>query len=108
MNAGHLPPYLNGKEMAVDGALPLGAVPGMLYTASRFSLDAGDALMLMTDGVVEAQNPRGQLFGFDQIAQLLSSGAGGSKLADAAQAHGQEDDITVLTVAFTPAEVLHA
>jgi len=108
VNAGHLPPYLNGNEMAIDGALPLGAVPGMLYTATRFSLDAGDSLMLMTDGVVEAQNSHGQLFGFDKIAALLSSGAGGAALADAAQQFGQEDDITVLTLAFTPVEVAHA
>jgi serine phosphatase RsbU (regulator of sigma subunit) len=108
VNAGHLPPYLNGNEMAVDGALPLGAVRGMQYTAARFALDAGDTLMLMTDGVVEAQSSQGELFGFDQIASLLRSGSGGAALANAAQAHGQEDDITVLTLTFAPAEVLHA
>jgi hypothetical protein len=108
VNAGHLPPYLNGKEMAIEGALPLGAVPGMQYTGSRFTLDAGDSLMLMTDGVVEAQNSQGHLFGFDKIAHLLHSGTGGAALADAAQLFGQEDDITVLTLAFAPAEVAHA
>ncbi len=108
VNAGHLPPYLNGKEMEIEGALPLGAIPGMQYTASRFTLDAGDSLMLMTDGVVEAQNAQGQLFGFEQIASLLCAGGGGAALANAAQSFGQEDDITVLTLAFAPAEVLHA
>ena len=108
VNAGHLPPYLNGKEMAIDGALPLGAVPGMQYAASRFSLDAGDSLMLMTDGVVEAQNSRGELFGFDQIAKLLHSGASGAALADAAEAFGQDDDITVLAFQFVPVEVARA
>jgi serine phosphatase RsbU (regulator of sigma subunit) len=108
VNAGHLPPYLNGKEMAIDGALPLGAVPGMQYTATSFTLDAGDTLMLMTDGVVEAQDAHGKLFGFEKIAVLLGSGSGGAALADAAQAFGQEDDITVLTLAFTPVEVAHA
>jgi hypothetical protein len=108
VNAGHLPPYLNVKEMAIEGALPLGAVPGMQYTATSFSLDAGDTLMLMTDGVVEAQDSHGKLFGFEKIAVLLGSGSGGAALADAAQAFGQEDDITVLTLAFTPVEVAHA
>src|SRR5208337_5411724 len=98
------PPYLNGKEMAIEGALPLGAVPGVQFPASRFTLNAGDSLLLMTDGLVEAQNSHGELFGFDQIAHLLRSGAGGAALADAAQAFGQEDDITVLTLAFAPTE----
>ncbi len=108
VNAGHLPPYLNGKEMPVEGALPLGAVPGMQFPASRFKLAAGDSLLLMTDGVAEAQNSQGQLYGFDQIAHLLRSGAGGAALASAAQAFGQEDDITVLTLTFAPTGVLHA
>jgi hypothetical protein len=108
VNAGHLPPYLNGKELEIEGALPLGAIPGIQFSASRFNLDAGDALMLMTDGVVEAQNSHGQLFGFEKVADLLGTGAGGAALADAAQAFGQEDDITVLTLAFAPAEVAHA
>jgi hypothetical protein len=108
VNAGHLPPYLNGKEMAIEGALPLGAVSRMQFPAMHFILDAGDALMLMTDGVVEAQSSEGELFGFERIASLLRSGTGGSTLADAAQAFGQEDDITVLTLAFAPAEVVHA
>jgi hypothetical protein len=108
VNAGHLPPYLNGKEMVIEGALPLGAFPGVQYIASRFTLDAGDTLMLMTDGVVEAQNSHGQLFGFEKIAAMLGSGTGGAALANAAQAFGQEDDITVLTLTVAPAEVLHA
>jgi len=98
VNAGHLPPYLNGKEMSVDGTLPLGAVPGMQFPALRFTLDPGDSLLLMTDGVVEAQNAQGELFGFDRIAVHLGSGAGGAALAAAAQAFGQEDDITVLSL----------
>jgi len=52
----------------------------------------------MTDGVAEAQNAEGHLFGFDRIAEMLSKGAAASTLATAAQIFGQEDDITVLTV----------
>ncbi len=108
VNAGHLPPYLNGKELAIDGALPLGAVPGMQFQATRFTLSAGDSLLLMTDGVAEAQNSQGHLFGFDQIANLLGTGANGAALASAAQAFGQEDDITVLTLIFAAAEAIDA
>ena len=98
VNAGHLPPYLNGKELPVEGSLPLGAVSGIPFPAMRFTLEADDALMLMTDGVVEAQKADGPLFGFDRIAAMLQAGADGARLAQAAQEFGQEDDITVLTV----------
>jgi hypothetical protein len=98
-NAGHLPPYLNGKELPMEGALPLGAVPGLDFPVLRFKLSAGDSLMLMTDGIAEAQNAAGHLFGFDRIAEMLRGGIAASVLATAAQDFGQEDDITVLTVA---------
>jgi hypothetical protein len=97
-NAGHLPPYLNGSEMAVEGALPLGAVAGIEYPVSRFKIAEGDSLILMTDGVAEAQDAEGHLFGFERIGELLHSGATGAALAYAAQNFGQQDDITVLTL----------
>jgi serine phosphatase RsbU (regulator of sigma subunit) len=98
-NAGHLPPYLNGKELPMEGALPLGAVPGIDFPLLPFKLSPGDSLMLMTDGVAEAQDAAGQFFGFDRIAEMLGTGIAASALATAAQTFGQEDDITVLTVA---------
>jgi serine phosphatase RsbU (regulator of sigma subunit) len=98
-NAGHLPPYLNGREMAIEGALPLGAAAGVEFPVFPFQLVEGDALMLMTDGIAEAQDSSGVLFGFDRIAEMLSTGMAARALATAAQAFGQEDDITVLTIA---------
>ncbi len=104
-NAGHLPPYLNKQELAIEGALPLGVVPGNNFPVLQFKLAAGDSLMLMTDGVVEAQDATGQLFGFDRIAEMLHKGVAAAALATAAQNFGQEDDITVLTVARMAAAV---
>jgi len=98
-NAGHLPPYLNGEEFPMEGALPLGAIPGIQFPVQTFQLREGDSLFLMTDGVAEAQDVHGQLFGFGRITEMLRSGLAGAGLAAAAQAFGQEDDITVLTVA---------
>ena len=98
VNAGHLPPYLNGTELALEGALPLGAIASISFPVSRFRLAEGDSLILMTDGVAEAQNAQGQLFGFERIAKLMRDGAAGAALAEAAQDFGQEDDITVLTL----------
>jgi len=99
-NAGHLPPYLNGTELEMEGALPLGAIPGITFPLLHFKLAKGDTLMLMTDGVAEAQNDAGQLFGFDRIGEMLRKGAAASALATAAQEFGQEDDITVLTLSY--------
>jgi phosphoserine phosphatase RsbU/P len=98
-NAGHLPPYLNGKEVAMEGALPLGAVAGVEFPVLNFRLNESDSLMLMTDGVAEAQDADGRLFGFERIAEMLRRGTVAAGLANAAQTFGQEDDITVLTVA---------
>lgn len=100
VNAGHLPPYLNGKEMAVDGALPLGAVHGMQFPASRFQLGEGDLLVLLTDGVIEARDSKGELFGFERAAAIATQSA--QNIASAAQRFGQEDDITVLTLCWQP------
>jgi len=102
-NAGHLPPYLNGQELPMEGALPLGAVPSTLFPVHIFQLSQGDRLLLMTDGIAEAQDAQGHLFGFDRIADMLRSGLAGARLAAAAQTFGQQDDITVLTVARTAA-----
>ncbi len=103
-NAGHLPPYVNGKELEVEGSLPLGAVPGIIFGAMRFQLIEGDSLLLVSDGIVEAQNQRGELFGFERTRAISTQSA--EEIARAAQAHGQEDDITVLTLTFSPAQVL--
>ncbi len=108
VNAGHLPPYLNGNELPIEGALPLGVISGMQFPVSRLTLSPSDSLFLMTDGVVEAQDAKGRLFGFDRTAELLHSGANGAALASAAQSFGQGDDITVLTLALSPVEVLLA
>ena len=66
-NAGHLAPYLNGREVGLSGSLPLGIVPQMEYEESTLALAEGDLLTLMTDGVPEAQNAHKELFGFDRL-----------------------------------------
>jgi serine phosphatase RsbU (regulator of sigma subunit) len=82
----------------MEGALPLGAVPGITFPLLRFKLAEGDSLMLMTDGVAEAQDAQGHLFGFERVGQMLRQGVAAATLAAAAQDFGQQDDITVLTV----------
>lgn len=101
-NAGHIPPYLNGREIPIPGDLPLGLVPDAEYQESAFTLAAGDCLTLLTDGVLEAQNADGELFGFDRTRAVATQSA--EAIAHAAQQFGQEDDITVLTLRFAPAD----
>jgi Stage II sporulation protein E (SpoIIE)/Beta-galactosidase jelly roll domain len=97
-NAGQLPPYLNDKEMEMEGALPLGTIPDAEHSVTTFVLRPGDALTLMSDGIVEAQDARGRLFGFDRILELLENKQTAEQIATAAQEFGQEDDILVLQV----------
>jgi sigma-B regulation protein RsbU (phosphoserine phosphatase) len=101
-NAGHLPPYQNGKELALEPALPLGMVPELAYLESRFQFSPGDTLTLLSDGVVEARDPTGELFGFERTQALSNVSA--FAIAAAAQQFGQEDDITVLTLRLIPVE----
>jgi hypothetical protein len=105
-NAGHLSPYRNGEEVSFESGLPLGVVVEAEYVACSFTLEPGDRLMFLSDGVVEAQSASGELFGFDRTRAI--SGLAADKIAAAAQQFGQQDDITVLTLTLIGSEVVHA
>lgn len=102
-NAGHLAPYHNKEELPLDSSLPLGIVPTAEFGQVTFHLAPGDYVTFLSDGVVEAQNKQGELFGFDRAREISTLTA--SEIASRAQIFGQEDDITVLTLSFAPAEV---
>ncbi len=95
-NAGHPPPYLNSQEVALPGGLPLGVLADVRYEEVSLYMHPGDRMLLLSDGVIEARQPSGELFGFDRIHNLSHQSA--FYIADAAKAFGQQDDITVLTV----------
>lgn len=105
-NAGHLPPYIDGTELEVEGGLPLGLSADSTYPESAFQLDPDRRLALMTDGVVEARNRSGELFGFER-AQTIAMQSPAS-IASKAQAFGQQDDITVVTLSLAALPVLTA
>jgi hypothetical protein len=100
-NAGHLAPYRNGDEYKCEPGLPLGLTADAHYGESGLTLAPGDTLTFLSDGVVEARSSTGELFGFDRTRQISTQSA--EQIAQAAQHYGQEDDITVLTLAFTGA-----
>ncbi len=100
-NAGHMPPYLNGEPVAMEGTLPLGAIDCAKFSVMHFHLNDGDKLLLMSDGVVEATDAKGHLFGFDRVHELLRTATTAADVASAAQSFGQEDDISVISVLRT-------
>jgi len=99
-NAGQLPPYRNGQEIDIPAGLPLGVEAAANYAESSLQLAPGDSLTFLSDGVVEARNAVGELFGFERTRQLSSRAA--QQIAEAAVQFGQQDDITVLTLSLAP------
>jgi sigma-B regulation protein RsbU (phosphoserine phosphatase) len=74
VNAGHAPPLLRGRaglEELTLGGLVLGPNPDALYERGYVTLEAGDALLAYTDGISEAENPRGEAYGVDRLRELL-------------------------------------
>ena len=95
-NAGHLAPYLNGRELPLENGLPLGLVAESTYAESTFHQEENEQITLLTDGVVEARAASGELFGFERTAAIAAQSA--ESISKTAQAFGQDDDITVLTL----------
>lgn len=102
-NAGHLAPYRNGVELLVSADLPLGISPEEIYEERTFQLDPGDRLTLLSDGVLEARDAHGVLFGFERTRAISAQSA--ESIAAAALKFGQEDDITVLILSRVEAVV---
>jgi hypothetical protein len=105
-NAGHLAPYWNGEEVKLASGLPLGVTAHADYDETGIHLAPGDLLTLLSDGVVEARSPTGELFGFERTRALSTRGA--RQIARAAEEFGQNDDITVLTLSLARAGAVHA
>lgn len=93
-SAGHLAPYCKGNELVVPTGLPLGFACEATYQTATFELSSVVQLALLSDGVVEAVDPQGELFGFERNQSISSRSA--REIADAATAWGQNDDVTVV------------
>jgi hypothetical protein len=97
-SAGHPAPYLNGHEVLLTGALPLGIEPTAIYEELRLNLQVGDYFSLYTDGLLEARNPAGEIYSFARLESLFASNPDAARATEAAVNFGQDDDITVLTL----------
>jgi serine phosphatase RsbU (regulator of sigma subunit) len=95
-NAGHLSPYRDGRELELPPGLPLGVIADSHYEQATFLLNRGDRLVFLSDGVVEATNAEGELFGFERTQQVSNEPA--RYIAQTAQRFGQTDDITVVSL----------
>src|SRR5688572_3039628 len=109
-NAGHDLPYLhrNGdaEELRARG-MPLGIMSGMSYEEREVSLSEGNCVLFYSDGLVEAHNPRGEMFGFPRLRELVAEHGEERSLGDflleelysfTGEGWEQEDDITLLTL----------
>jgi serine phosphatase RsbU (regulator of sigma subunit)/predicted ester cyclase len=110
-NAGHDLPYLwhsgECEELRARG-MPLGLMPGMSYEEMEIVLQEGDSALLYTDGLVEAHDPEGKMFGFPRLQALVSEHGEEARSLEAAvleelysfvgEGWEQEDDITLLTL----------
>jgi serine phosphatase RsbU (regulator of sigma subunit) len=113
-NAGHDLPYLhcNGaaEELRATG-MPLGLMPGMGYEEEVASLREGESVLFYSDGLVEAHDPKGQMFGFPRLRALVAVHGEERALGDflmeelysfVGEGWEQEDDITLLTLKRSP------
>lgn len=96
--AGHPGPFLGGRELELEGALPLGVFPETEYPEAEFLLGRGETCALYTDGLLEARDEAGELFGFTRLAALFAGHPSADDAARAAVEFGQDDDITVVMV----------
>ena len=109
-NAGHDPPYLQrrgeAEELRARG-MPLGLMPGMVYEENEIVLDAGQSVLFYSDGLVEAHDPKGEMFGFPRLRTFVAEHGEEGSLGDllmeelysfVGEGWEQEDDITLLTL----------
>ena len=87
--------------------MPLGLMPAMSYEEKQTNLQASEAVLFYTDGIVEAHNPKGEMFGFPRLRRLVAKYGEerplGERLLEelysfAREGWEQEDDITLLTL----------
>jgi serine phosphatase RsbU (regulator of sigma subunit) len=114
-NAGHCLPFQCNRRSTVEllaTGMPLGLMPGMLYDEQGSVIEPGDRLFMFSDGLVEAHNPKGEMFGKDRILQKLNSSASDkngkgemliASLQDALKQFSgaeweQEDDVTFVVL----------
>ena len=107
VNCGHIPPLLVcGGEVVrpAHGNLPVGLLPDAAYESDRYSLHAGDRLVLVTDGVTEAENAEGEFFDSERLEAAAKKGNMQEIFAAVSQFCGStplSDDCTVVEMVYS-------
>ncbi len=109
-NAGHNIPYRKTSddvdELRARG-MPLGLLPGSVYEEKEVNLEPGEVVLFTSDGIAEAHNPEGEMFGCPRIIETVErhpqhEGMQDQLLSDLERFTGpdweQEDDITMVTL----------
>jgi predicted ester cyclase len=109
-NAGHDLPYVrhgsDAEELRARG-MPLGLMPGMNYEEKEIILQVGESALFYSDGLVEAHDPKGEMFGFPRLRELVAEHGEERTLGEVlfrelysfvGEGWEQEDDITLLTL----------
>ena len=87
--------------------MPLGLMPGMGYEEKEAVLESGDAALFYSDGLIEAHDPKGEMFGFPRLRALVAEHGEERSLESflleelysfVGEGWEQEDDITLLTL----------
>ena len=107
VNCGHVPPLLvcGGEVIRPShGCLPVGLLPDATYESDRYSLHAGDRLVLVTDGVTEAENAEGEFFDNERLEVAAKRGTMAEIFAAVSEFCGStplSDDCTVVEMTYS-------
>ena len=80
MNCGHVPPIIvsgDSTQILDDGNLPVGLIPVAKFSSSKYQMKPGDRLVVVTDGVTEAEDAEGEFFGTDRLETCCPTGMDG-------------------------------
>ena len=109
-NAGHDVAYRYTADGVVElraTGMPLGLMLGMRYEEKETTLDGGDYVLMYSDGLVEAHDPHGEMFGFPRLQMALGTHGDGATLNDflleqlagfTGPSWEQEDDVTLVVL----------
>jgi len=108
VNCGHVPPvWICGNEVLrpAHGNLPVGLIADAAFSSDRCQLRAGDRVILVTDGVTEAENARGDMFDSDRLEKVAAQSQTMEDIfaavADFCGGTPLNDDCTVVELAYT-------
>ena len=115
-NAGHNLPYVRTADGVVEfraTGMPLGLMPGMAYEERTSHIGRGDSVLLYSDGIVEAHDPAGEMYGFPRLKADMATELAGTELLDelldrlhafTGRGWEQEDDITMVALRRSPGD----